>query len=167
MEAYDVLYTIDSLHDERTAQQIVKFFLSSSSFDDMRHTPGEINHFRRHPIVSLTQDNYYYWYAINTRNEIIGVVSGFENEQRTGGYSLDYIAVHRDYRNQGLATALIMHMIDFVRSVQGRYMLTYTCDLPPYTTIQRLFERLSFTRIGYCPDYYYEGEGRITFLRKF
>jgi len=166
LSTYRLTYKIEMLDNERDAEQITRFLLSDLSFDDQRHTPGELLHFQQHPSTSLHQVQYHYWYVRNPYGDIIGVLSGFENEQQTGGFVLDYIAVHRSYRKQGIATHLILHMFDFVKALRGRYILTYTCDLIPYIPIQQLFEHLGFLRIGFYPDYYYEGEGRITYFYK-
>ncbi|MEX1030881.1 MAG: GNAT family N-acetyltransferase [Paenibacillaceae bacterium] len=154
------------LDNEREAEQISQFLLSEQSFDDQRHTPGELNHFRYHPTLSLQQEQYHYWYIRNPAGDMIGVLSGFENEQGTGGYVLDYIVVHKDYRHQGIATQLVQYLIQYVKSANARYILTYTCDLELYAPIQYLFTQVGFQRIGYYPDYYYDGEGRITFYYK-
>jgi GNAT superfamily N-acetyltransferase len=156
-------YIIESLDNELVAEQISQFLLSEQSFDDRRYTPGELLHFEYHPRLSLLQDHYYYWYIQNSIGDIIGVLSGYENEQRTGGYVLDYIVIHKDYRKKGMATQLIEFLIEKVKSDKGRYILTYTCDLSIYEPIQKLFTNIGFNRIGYYPDYYYDGEGRITF----
>jgi GNAT superfamily N-acetyltransferase len=161
-----ISFIIESLDNEIEAERISQFLLSEQSFDDQRHTPGELLHFQFHPKLSLQLDHYYYWYIENSAGDIIGVLSGFENEQRTGGYVLDYIVVHKEYRQQGMATQLIEFLLEYVRSVQARYILTYTCDLPIYKPIQQLFSNIGFNRIGYYPDYYYDGEGRITFYHQ-
>jgi GNAT superfamily N-acetyltransferase len=148
------------------AQRISSFFLSSYSFDDQRHTPGEIEHFRNVPLQSLQEKHHFHWYVENEAGEIVGVASCHENEHSSGGYLWDYIVVHRDYRKLGIASRLFETLKSQVLSVQGRYILTYTCDLPPYQTIQRMFRARGFEQIGHYPDFYYDGEGRIAFYMK-
>ncbi len=50
-------------------------------------------------------------------------------------------------------------------SAQGRYILTYTCDLPEYQPIQKMFRANGFELIGTYPNYYYEGEARLAFYK--
>ncbi len=38
---------VHELATEKDALRITDFYLSSESFDDQRHTPGELEHFRQ------------------------------------------------------------------------------------------------------------------------
>jgi GNAT superfamily N-acetyltransferase len=157
---------IVAMQTEEEARRVSQFFLSEESFDDQRHTPGELEHFRTKPLESLGLDNYQIWYAVNDAGHIVGAISVTENEHRTGGYLWDYIVVRKDYRKLGIATRLYESLLQFVKQRQGRYILTYTCDLQEYSTIRRIFKERGFEHIGSYPDYYYEGEGRMAYLKK-
>lgn len=154
------------LSTEQDAQRITEFYLSAMSFDDQRHTPGELEHFCKAPLESLRQRNHRHWFVENEAGELIAVTSCKENEHQSGGFLWDYLAVHREYRRHGLAKILFRTLEDFVRSVQGRYLLTYTCDLPEYEPIQRMFRANGFELIGTYPNYYYDGEARLAFYKK-
>jgi ribosomal protein S18 acetylase RimI-like enzyme len=148
------------------ARRISAFFLSEWSFDDQRHTPGELEHFRNGPFQSLEQKHHMYWYIENEDGEIIALTSCKENEHRTEGYLWDYLVVHRQYRRLGLAKYLYDALENYIRSIGGRYILTYTCDLPEYIPIQRMFRERGFELIGRYPHYYYDGEDRLAFYKK-
>ncbi|UJF34103.1 GNAT family N-acetyltransferase [Paenibacillus hexagrammi] len=157
---------VKELQTEQDAQRITEFYLSTMSFDDQNHTPGELRHFRNAPRESLKQPNHKHWFVENEAGEIIAVTSCKENEHQSGGFLWDYLAVHREYRRHGLAKILFQRLEDFVRSVDGRYLLTYTCDLPEYQPIQRMFQANGFVLIGTYPDYYYDGEARLAFHKR-
>lgn len=148
------------------AARISSFFLSEWSFDDQRHTPGEMDHFRNGPFDSLKQQHHMYWYVENDEGDIIAVTSCKENEHRTDGYLWDYLVVHRNYRRLGLARHLFAALENYILSIGGRYILTYTCDLPEYIAIQRMFKERGFEMIGRYPHYYYDGEDRLAFYKK-
>ncbi|MCD1260510.1 GNAT family N-acetyltransferase [Paenibacillus athensensis] len=157
---------VQELNSEQNATRVSEFYLSEMSFDDQRHTPGELEHFRRAPLASLKERNHRHWYIENEEGRIIAVTSCKENEHRTDGYLWDYLVVHRDYRRLGLASLLFQSLEAFVRKMDGRYILTYTCDLPEYKPVQKLFVMNGFVHIGTYPDYYYEGEARLAFHKK-
>lgn len=158
-------YRIRKVSTAEEAEKIVEFFFSPDSFDDTRHTPGELEHFRSLPFRAL-QGNTIYWFVTDNRGQVIGVNSVAENEQKTGGYDWDYIVVHRAYRRSGIASALIEEMMMDMKRLQARYLITYTCSLPEYDAIRRLFERYGFRKIGELPDYYFDGEDRLIYYRK-
>lgn len=151
---------------EEEARRISAFFLSEWSFDDSNHTPGELEHFRNGPADSLRQRHHMYWYVENEAGEIVGVTSCKENEHRTDGYLWDYMVVHRNYRKSGVAGQLYNALEGYIVSIGGRYLLTYTCDLPEYIPIQNMFSRRGFELIGRYPNFYYDGEDRLAYYKK-
>jgi ribosomal protein S18 acetylase RimI-like enzyme len=157
-------FRVSKLSTSEEAGKIVDFFFSPESFDDIRHTPGEVEHFRSLPHRALCGESVF-WYVADKTGRIIGVNSVAENEQRTGGYSWDYVVVHRNYRKAGVASALIEEMLSFLEQALARYVVTYTCSLPEYDAIRRLFERNEFRVIGRLPDYYFAGEDRLIYYR--
>ncbi|MBD2847892.1 GNAT family N-acetyltransferase [Paenibacillus sp. IB182496] len=158
-------YRIKRLTEEAEAARVVDFFLSDASFDDTRHTPGELVHFRTNPFKAL-QGEYCFWIAQNEQGDIVGVNSLLPNEQQTGGYYWDYVVVHRACRQSGIAAGLIDEMLAFLQKARARYVITYTCDLEAYDPIRKLFERRGFVQIGRCPDYYFDGEDRLIYYLK-
>lgn len=168
MTASKASYRIAPLRHEADARRIVDFYFSEHSFDDTRHTPGELLHYRNNPFKSLREPELgiHYWFAESESGDIVAVNSLVENEQKTGGYIWDYIAVHQQYRGLGVASALLDKMLEFIRERGGRYIHTYTCDLDEYQPIQRLFRKKGFQQVAYYPDYYFEGEGRIVYFMK-
>ncbi|MEK3881844.1 GNAT family N-acetyltransferase [Paenibacillus sp. PL2-23] len=158
-------FQIQRLSTRQEAEEVSAFMLSDRSFDDTRYTPGELKHFRELPVRALAGDCII-WYARNDEHAIIGINVIAENEQQTGGYNWDYLVVHQDYRKVGVAAGFLDQMYRYLADVRARYIVTYTCDLPEYATIQRMFLRNGFTLIGRCPDYYYEGEDRLIYYRK-
>jgi ribosomal protein S18 acetylase RimI-like enzyme len=161
-----VTFKVISMQNEADARRVSDFFLSEHSFDDQRHTPGELVHFSQWPLESLNIPNHRHWYVENEAGAIIGVISVRENEHQTGGYLWDYMVVHSNYRRMGIASRLFETMLEFVKAQGGRFVLTYTCDLPQYGSVQRMFRQLGFDQIGSYPDYYYEGEARLAFWKK-
>lgn len=158
-------YVIQRLNTKEQAERVVEFFFSPSSFDDTRYTPGEVEQLRSLPYQAV-KGQVILWVVTNEMDEIIGASCIAENDQKTGGYSWDYVVVHRDYRKWGIAAALLEKMMTYLRQVSARYLITYTCSLPEYKTIRVLFERNGFQLIGQCPDYYFEGEDRLIYWRR-
>lgn len=160
-----VVRRIDS---REAADAVVAFLISPQAFDDERPTPGEEEHFRTLPYLAL-EGKTIYWYMTDSAGEVVAVTGAAPNEQRTGGYTWDYLVVRKDYRRGGAALRLAGAMLEYLREQEARYLVTYTCDLPVYAGVRRLFERLGFTMNGRLPDYYFEGEDRLIYyldLRK-
>ncbi|CAI6081429.1 hypothetical protein COHCIP112018_03308 [Cohnella sp. JJ-181] len=153
---------IKRIDTREAADAVVAFLLSPEAFDDERPTPGEEEHFRTLPYMAL-EGKTIYWYATDLSGAVVAATGVAENEQRTGGYTWDYLVVRRDYRRGGLAIRLAGAMLDYLAERGARYLVTYTCDLPVYEGVRRLFERLGFTLNGRLPDYYFDGEDRLIY----
>lgn len=146
------------------AGRVSDFFLGEHCFDDQRFTPGETDHLRWLPMRSLQEASVICWYAEEER-EVIAAIIFVENEHRSGGYRLEYFGVHRAHRHRGFGWRLVERMLEHVRQNSGRYVETFTCDLPEYESARKLFERNGFQFMCRLPDYYYPGEGKLLYLR--
>lgn len=148
------------------AKDITAFLLSEESFDDRNYTPGEIIHLHEHPLKSLKEEEFCYWYAKNEDGKIIAAFGVVESEQKTGGYIGDYIAINRHYRRQGIARKAIKHIEDYVKEKKGRFLVVWTCDIKEYIPVRELLSELEYEKIGYCPDYYYDGESMVAYYKR-
>lgn len=158
-------YQVLKVSNEEEASKISSFFLSDVSFDDTRHTPGEIEHFQTQPLLSINSNDLYFQYIADEHGEIVGVISFRENDHKTGGFTFDYIVVHKAYRKHGIASKLIDSMLETVQAINGRYVLTYTCDTSDYEAIRNLFARKGFVQVGHLPHFYFEGEGQLLYYK--
>lgn len=159
-------YRIKEVSTVADALKITDFLLHSDLFDD-RLTPGDIYMMKNFPLRSITEANFQYWFAEDVNGKVIAINGVAENEQRTGGYRGDYLAVQRDYRKSGVAESLFNIMLDFIKEKKGRYLVIYTCDLEEYGPIRDFLEKKGLVQVGFYSDYYYEGESLVTYYIKF
>ena len=163
----EIKYDISIVSSEKDVKAIQNFFYSTDSFDDRNLTPGEWDHIKKFTFDSI-KDNYTtYWYAKNKDGNIIGALGVIENEHKTGGYKGDFCVIHKNYRKIGLASEMHRIMFDYMKTINARYLIIETVDTKYYKGIRSLLTELGFTRIGYCPDYYFEDEGLILYLKDF
>ncbi|MEI7025491.1 GNAT family N-acetyltransferase [Paenibacillus sp. y28] len=160
------VYEIGPVLTELDAQRAVEFCLSDDSFEDQRHTPGELQQLQSIPFEALQSPGQFCWLAKKTSGDVIGIVCFAENGHSTGGYRLDYLAISRCWRRQGVAAELLRRVKQFVHNQAGRFIETYTCDLPVYEPARRMFELSGFRQVGHIPDYYFEGEGKLFYYCK-
>ncbi|MFD2114175.1 GNAT family N-acetyltransferase [Paenibacillus yanchengensis] len=146
------------------AGKVSDFLLSEHCFDDQRFTPGETEQLQWLPIRSLQEKHVFCWFEAEA-GEIISAIIFMENEHRSGGYRLEYFGVHRNYRHRKLGYKLLQAMFQFCKSRKGRYVETFTCDLPEYASARQLFKRNDFQFMCHLPDYYYAGEGKLVYMK--
>jgi ribosomal protein S18 acetylase RimI-like enzyme len=146
------------------AGRVSDFLLGENCFDDQRFTPGEADQLRWLPMRSLQEKHIQCWYT-EDQGEVISAILFVENEHRSGGYRLEYFGVHRGHRHRKLGWQLIEEMFQYCASNEGRYIETFTCDLPEYASARKMFERNGFTFMCHLPDYYYPGEGKLLYVK--
>ena len=94
-----------------------------------------------------------------------GAVWGYVGSQTVMGETdMMNVAVHPDYRNQGIATALIVGLVEELLR-QGSHCLTLEVRASNETAI-RVYERLGFTELGRRKNYYRNPREDALILRK-
>lgn len=146
--------------------EVITFLTSEFVF---QHTwaPGEKEMIRQEVLRSIeNKDNHQYWYVEDGKT-IVGALGVKENSYRSGGYEMseDYVGVHVSHRRKGIGTSLLRTMEDFVKKLEGRYILIETCDTESYKPARLFYEKHGYNKVGAIPDYYVAGEGRIDYYK--
>jgi len=76
------------------------------------------------------------------------------------------MAVHKEYRQQGLATLMLQKVEDYVKAKGGRYLHILSCDIDYHIPARAFYEKHGFQKVGYMPNYYVPGEGRIDYYKE-
>ena len=160
------MFKTQELKDEAMANKIGEFLTGSDAFDQT-WAPKEKEIAKQSPIDSLHNNNHRYWYVEND-GEVIGALGVRENKYGSGGYEMDsdYVAVHKDYRNQGIAAAMLKEMEKFVKQNGGRYIHVLTCDIDSYAPARKFYEKHGYKKVAEIPNYYVQGEGRIDYFKE-
>lgn len=156
---------IRAVKSEEEAKEVVDFLMSKAAFG------LEMNDFRRKAreeavFGSLKEEHRRYWYIKNDEGEVVAAIGVAENERKTGGYYLDYFAVHKDCRRQGLGSRLLQKAEEFVRSCQGRFIVLDTGDTDLFEAARSFYKKNGYEQVGHIPEYYDVGDGRIDLYKK-
>lgn len=157
---------IHTLADKKTAVMIGEFLTGSDAFDQA-WTPDEKGFVKQAPLDSLANHNHSYWYVENS-GTIIAALGIRENKFGSGGFEMvsDYMAVHKDYRRQGIAQRLLEKAEEYVKDHNGRYIHILTCDIPSFIPASMFYQKNGYKKVARMPNYYLEGEGRIDFYKE-
>lgn len=157
---------IQELNDQATAKKIADFLTSEDAFVQT-WAPNEKQMVYSAVEDSLSNPKHQYWHVADG-DKIIAAIGVRENKLGSGGYEMDedYVAVHKDYRKQGIATSLLQKMEQFVRENKGRYIHVLTCDIDSYKPALAFYASKGYKKVAEMPNYYVEGEGRIDFYKE-
>lgn len=157
---------IQIARNHKTALKIGDFLTGPNAFDQT-WAPDEADLVKKAPLDSLKSEKHRYWY-VEEKGQLIAAMGVRENKYGSGGYEMneDYLAVHQDFRRQGIASVMLVEVEKFVKSMGGRYIHILSCDIESYKPASAFYEKHGYKKVGEIPDYYVEGEGRIDYFKK-
>jgi ribosomal protein S18 acetylase RimI-like enzyme len=160
------MFEVQILKEEKTAKRIGEFLTSENAFEQT-WAPNEKAMVMKAPLDSLENENHRYWY-VEKDDKVIGAIGVRENKYGSGGYEMDadYVAVHKDFRRNGIASKLLSAMEHFVKEKNGRYIHVLTCDIDSYKPALSFYENNGYTKVAKMPNYYVENEGRIDYFKE-
>ena len=113
------------------------------------------------------QKDYTIYCAVNDEDKLLGYICYGPSPMTEGTVDLYWIAVDPDLQDQGVGSLLIDFLEGEVRKIQGRMALAETASIGEYEKTQRFYLQKGFKEVARVPDYYYPGNDRITFCKRF
>ena len=162
------MFKIHRLKSPSVANKVAAFLTGGAAFTQT-WAPGEKTVVKKAVRTSLRGRRHAYWYIENDQKEIIAAIGVRENALRSGGFEMvdDYLAVHKNYRRQGLGNQLLSAAERYVREKKGRYIYIESCDLDSYRPANQFYLKNGYRVVGTVPDYYVPGEGRVDYFKSF
>lgn len=96
----------------------------------------------------------------------IGVIYYGPDAMTDRKWDLWMIAVSPDHQGQGIGRDLIMFTEEQILANQGRVLLIDTSSLPKYDGTRVFYAKLGYTEVARIPDYYADGESKVTFWKR-
>ena len=111
-------------------------------------------------------DTDYEWILAEFGGDVIGFACYGPVPMTIGTYDLYWIAVAVEVRGSGVATKLDQAVEERVRSDQGRWILAETSSTEPYEAARRFYAKSGYTLVETIPDFYRDGDDRLTFGKR-
>ena len=86
-------------------------------------------------------------------------------EPGPGVWNLLFLGVLPEARRQGVARTLIAEVERRLRAEGARMLLIDTSTEPPMEAARALYAALGYERVALIPDYWGQGDGKLTFRR--
>ncbi len=84
-----------------------------------------------------------------------------------GTFDLYWIAVDSSCAGQGIGTMLLKAVEERIEEVKGRMLVIETSSGHMYARTRQFYLKNGYTRVECLPDFYQDGEDRITFAKRF
>jgi len=88
-----------------------------------------------------------------------------ENQRSNAVWDLWWIGVAPGQQGRGVGKELLQFVEANVRRAAGRLLVIETSALPTLARTREFYVRRGYTECGCVPDFYGDGDGKITFVR--
>ena len=111
-------------------------------------------------------DTDYQWVVAESDSRMVGFACFGPVPMTVGTFDLYWIAVDNEARGSGVAILLDQGVEDEVRRLGGRWVLAETSSTEPYAAARRFYAKRGYTLVERIPDFYRDGDDRLTFGKR-
>lgn len=112
------------------------------------------------------QKDYLIHCFVNAQDQPLGYICYGPIPLTQGTFDLYWIVVDSDFKGQGIGSRLIDFLEEEMRRLKGRMILADTSSISSYEEAYRFYLKKGFREVARVPDFYWEGNDRITFCKR-
>jgi GNAT superfamily N-acetyltransferase len=110
------------------------------------------------------EESGYHAYVAFDGGEPVGYICFGPTALTQGTFDLYWLVVDKKTQGRGFGKELVRFVSRTVRSQGGRLVIAETSGRPDYQPTRAFYDRSGFTVVGDVPDFYREGDARITYM---
>lgn len=114
-----------------------------------------------------TQKDYNIYCMVDDQGQPVGYICYGPAPMTQGTFDLYWIAVDPNFQGQRIGYQLLVFLERVLRGMNGRMVLVDTSSIPEYEKAQKFYLRNGFQEVARVADYYWPGNDRITFCKRF
>jgi len=103
--------------------------------------------------------------AESADGRVVGYMSYGPTPLTDGAYDLYWMAVAREEQGRGIGRELMGWLEKTVQAEAGRMILIETSSQPKYEKTRRFYIDLDYKEVSRIPDFYRQGDDRITYVK--
>lgn len=100
------------------------------------------------------------------QGEIIGFYYARQEEMAHNVWNMLIIAVDQDKQSQGVGRTLVAHLEQTLREQNQRILIIDTSSDDQFIKTQKFYQDLGYQRTATIPDFWIDGEDKITFYKR-
>lgn len=105
-------------------------------------------------------------FVLESDGQARGWVYFSDNPRANGVWDLWWIGVDPACRGRGIGAQLMAFVESYARDRGARLLQVETSDTDALASTRAFYARLGYATCGRVPDYYADGDGKITFVRR-
>ena len=104
--------------------------------------------------------------AYDDGGALIAVVYFAPKEFTDRVWELLMIAVDASHQRRGVGSQMLKAVEAAVQRAHGRLLLIETSDLASFERTRRFYAKHGYTEVAHIPDYFCDGEGKASFIKR-
>jgi ribosomal protein S18 acetylase RimI-like enzyme len=110
------------------------------------------------------EESGYHAYLAFDGAEPVGYICFGPTALTQGTYDLYWLVVDKKTQGRGFGKELVKFVARAVRAMGGRLVIAETSLRDDYIPTRAFYDRAGFTNVGEIPDFYREGDGKVTYM---
>ena len=99
-------------------------------------------------------------------SEIVGFYYARQEEMADKVWNMLIIAIDNNVQGQGLGRQLVAHLEQQLREQNQRMLMIDTSSDAQFKSTQQFYKNLGYKHVATIPNYWMEGEDKITFIKQ-
>lgn len=137
----------------------------SSLVEKVELMPGDMLAQSMAPFFDTNTDNELCMIA-ELNSETVGFYYAREEEMADGVWNMLIIAIDKSVQGQGLGRQLVAHLERRLRDQNQRMLIIDTSSDDQFLRTQQFYKKLGFRHIATIPNYWMDGEDKVTFIKQ-
>ena len=105
------------------------------------------------------------WFTAEMEQRPVGTAYLVPEKMTNGTWNLLFIAVHPNAQRQGLGTAILNHVQEWLRSQGERILIVETAGIADFDYVRHFYAREGFEQEARIRDFYDEGVDKVIFRK--
>jgi ribosomal protein S18 acetylase RimI-like enzyme len=117
--------------------------------------------------LANAESGYHFIFAEDASGKLLGYACYGRDEMTRRGWDLYWIAVDPVTQGMGVGKILIKQTERLIheKGGPGSRIIVETSGRPQYEPTRQFYLRCDYVEIGHFPDYYDDGDGKVTYLK--
>lgn len=157
-------FELSEVSNGKEANDIINFLLGPNTYH-FKLSDGEKKSIKQSLLSSLVKSSLTprYWFFQNEVKEIIGAGGIHVLQDTKGGYFLGWLAVHKDYRKNGLGKRLVEQVEKYARLIGGRFI---TIDTGLDNSANFFYQKIGYKKVAEIPEYFEDLINKVVYYKK-
>lgn len=96
---------------------------------------------------------------------LVGVVYLAPKQFTDRTWEMLMIMIAGSHQGQGLGTRMLLETEEHLRKVNGRLLLIETISIPELEQTRQFYRKHGYSEVALVPNYYANGQGRVSFVK--